>query len=716
MKACFSLLFWKGGETGLSVPLFNLLLALFPFFFISLWLWHQDWVNKEHQPTLPNRSRARTIAGKRSVRSRDGSLPSLNRLKNTATVTWKLLPQYFTIMRLVTFFDFCLAIFLLISARPEAIWYKVSSILLRACYRFVQILISLVFLLPLYQSSPANVYFEWKPACRIAVLVAAVPLIVQIAYLGSCKDYVPEADITLCNPPSVADLPDGMTAEEWVFDTTRGCNSIWLWFAVDMYEVCFFVAMFSIQMLLSHERRIFTCLAQIYRPNASLYAIYVISIRIFRLFGIFFNVYYRPHGGPYLCFFAGSYFIEHAIFPICAYFSLLGDTRWLRGSTSRGGVVEQIIKWGHGNEIGKEICVNDIELLEQIAQGWCPVRRALWLGSPVCVKIARLGMDFSFEEIKDLINELKLLSLLNHSCIVRYLGYSLKDSFGDGPLLHRQLLEQSDSIDDDMEIYIITELMDTRNLQDLIVEKDELFSLEQIVGMALDVCSGMLHLDANNVIHCDLKSPNILVLKDYMGQFRLKVADFGMSFVRDHREKYTTSEYNRSSALWTAPEVWTSKKYSMASDVYGFAIILWELLTRQVPFEGMPGMEIQEAVLGGERMPISDTVPIAFRELIRKSWAQTPEERPSFKEIVSCLKRIQAGFPYDEQANHRYLTYQREMGFGHQQAGMLEDDVSSTSSGWVFSGERESQKLNKITQNARAGLTQELLLNPTESV
>ena len=43
------------------------------------------------------------------------------------------------------------------------------------------------------------------------------------------------------------------------------------------------------------------------------------------------------------CFFAGSYFIEHALFPVCAYFALLGDSRWLRGTNHRAGVVEQIV-------------------------------------------------------------------------------------------------------------------------------------------------------------------------------------------------------------------------------------------------------------------------------------------------------------------------------------------------------------------------------------
>jgi len=652
-----------------------------------------------------------TIAGRKSsrhARARDNSLPEAENLQNTASVTWKLLPQYFTIMRLVTFSDFCLAIFLLISARPEATWYKLSSILLRGVYRFVQMLISIVFLLPLWRSSATNVYFEWKIAGRIAAFIAALPVLFQVGYLFHCKRYVPEADITLCNPPLDVNLGDD-TPVEWVFNKTRGCNSIWVWFSVDVYEVIFFMSMFFIQLLLSHEKRIFTCLAQTYRPTAMSYAIFVTIIRIFRLFGIFFNLYYNPHGGPYLCFFAGSYFIEHALFPVCAYFALLGDSRWLRGTNHRAGVVEQIIKWGHGDKLGQEIDAKEIQLLNVLAGGWCPVHKAIWHTAPVCVKVVRLTMDCSFEEITDVIKELKLLAKLNHSCIVRYLGYSLKDSFEPSPLKRRQALQKNGFIDEDLQIYIVTELMDSRNLQTLIEDRDELFSIHIAIKMALDICAGMIHLGMNNVIHCDLKSPNVLVLKDYQGQFRLKVADFGMSLIKNHREEHLQVQYNRSSALWTAPEVWANKTYSVASDVYGFAIILWEIFTRMSPFEGLGAVEIQQAVLSGERLEIPNAVPFELKNLIRQSWASDVCDRPSFADIIGTLQSLQGAYEHDpdlaNRENQKYVHYQRENGFGFGSLS-IEDDVS-TSLGWVVSSNAGSQKMRKISQPD--GMSQSLL-------
>merc|ERR1719204_1788022 len=142
-------------------------------------------------------------------------------------------------------------------------WYKVFSIILRAVYRYVQMLVSIVFLLPLWQSSPTRVYFDWKPAVRIAAICASIPFIVQLSYLLSCQSYVPEADITLCNPPLDDDIPGDKTPQQWVYDTTRSCNSIWVWLSVDCYEIIYFLIMLIIQLLLQREKRFTLCVNQV---------------------------------------------------------------------------------------------------------------------------------------------------------------------------------------------------------------------------------------------------------------------------------------------------------------------------------------------------------------------------------------------------------------------------------------------------------------------
>ncbi|KAF8658494.1 hypothetical protein HU200_058948 [Digitaria exilis] len=191
---------------------------------------------------------------------------------------------------------------------------------------------------------------------------------------------------------------------------------------------------------------------------------------------------------------------------------------------------------------------------------------------------------------------------------------------------------------------IITEYMSQGTLRMYLNKKDPYsLSAETILKLALDISRGMEYLHAQGVIHRDLKSQNLL-LNDEM---RVKVADFGTSCLET---KCQATKGNKGTYRWMAPEMTKEKPYTRKVDVYSFGIVLWELTTCLLPFQGMT--PVQAAYAASEknlRPPLSTTCPPVLNNLIKKCWSANPARRPEFSYIVSVLEKydhcVKEGMP-----------------------------------------------------------------------
>ncbi|PSS10399.1 Serine/threonine-protein kinase [Actinidia chinensis var. chinensis] len=184
---------------------------------------------------------------------------------------------------------------------------------------------------------------------------------------------------------------------------------------------------------------------------------------------------------------------------------------------------------------------------------------------------------------------------------------------------------------------IITEYMSQGTLR-MYLNKKEPYSLstETILRLALDISRGMEYLHSQGVIHRDLKSNNLL-LNDEM---RVKVADFGTSCLETQCRE---SKGNKGTYRWMAPEMVKEKPYTRKVDVYSFGIVLWELTTALLPFQGMTPVQAAFAVAEkNERPPLPSSCQPALAHLIKRCWAANPSKRPDFSYIVSTLEK------YDE--------------------------------------------------------------------
>lgn len=159
-----------------------------------------------------------------------------------------------------------------------------------------------------------------------------------------------------------------------------------------------------------------------------------------------------------------------------------------------------------------------------------------------------------------------------------------------------------------------------------------------------------------DIMHSDLSSLNILLDSD----FNPKVCDFGISkkgkihdedgVVGENGDDDQTSS-GVAAIRWRSPEIFQLQKskkngsysktdYTNKIDVYGFSIILWELLNiPEAPWSNLVmDSDVSKTVLSGQRPPIGRNVNEEWANLVRKCWNQDPIKRPSFLEIVLELK------------------------------------------------------------------------------
>ncbi|CAM9600751.1 unnamed protein product [Ectocarpus sp. 8 AP-2014] len=189
---------------------------------------------------------------------------------------------------------------------------------------------------------------------------------------------------------------------------------------------------------------------------------------------------------------------------------------------------------------------------------------------------------------------------------------------------------------------LVMELLAGGDLPTLLRKSEEPLPEEQSRGIIRDICTGMAFLHSKNTTHGDLKSVNILL----DGGGRAKIADFGTSRWTQHTTDtglatYTTksSQSTQMSVPWTAPEVLDSEGSSYPSDVYSFGIVVWEVISRQLPWTNKTRpSEIMFAVLKGIRPSFHVDAPTDIVDIAKACWCGEPKERTTFSAILEGMK------------------------------------------------------------------------------
>jgi len=207
--------------------------------------------------------------------------------------------------------------------------------------------------------------------------------------------------------------------------------------------------------------------------------------------------------------------------------------------------------------------------------------------------------------------EVKMLATLKHPNIVRFIGACRKP----------------------MVWCIVTEYAKGGSVRQFLMKRqNRAVPLKLAVKQALDVARGMAYVHGPGLIHRDLKSDNLLINADKS----IKIADFGVARIEVQTEGMTpeTGTYR-----WMAPEMIQHRPYTQKVDVYSFGIVLWELITGNLPFQNMTAVQAAFAVVNkGVRPTIPhDCLPI-LSEIMTRCWDANPDVRPPFAEVVKMLE------------------------------------------------------------------------------
>ncbi|XP_075801212.1 ephrin type-A receptor 2 isoform X2 [Microtus pennsylvanicus] len=233
---------------------------------------------------------------------------------------------------------------------------------------------------------------------------------------------------------------------------------------------------------------------------------------------------------------------------------------------------------------------------------------------PVAIKTLKAG--YTEKQRVDFLSEASIMGQFSHHNIIRLEGVVSKYK----PMM------------------IITEYMENGALDKFLREKDGEFSVLQLVGMLRGIASGMKYLANMNYVHRDLAARNILVNSNLV----CKVSDFGLSRVLedDPEATYTTSG-GKIPIRWTAPEAISYRKFTSASDVWSYGIVMWEVMTYgERPYWEMSNHEVMKAINEGFRLPTPMDCPSAIYQLMMQCWQQDRSRRPKFADIVSILDKL----------------------------------------------------------------------------
>ncbi|NXP46278.1 RIPK2 kinase, partial [Heliornis fulica] len=201
---------------------------------------------------------------------------------------------------------------------------------------------------------------------------------------------------------------------------------------------------------------------------------------------------------------------------------------------------------------------------------------------------------------------------------------------------------------------IVTEYMTNGSLNQLLHGKDVYPDIPWCLRFRIlyEIALGVNYLHNMNppLLHHDLKTQNIL-LDD---EFHVKIADFGMSkwrVISMSQSRSETTLPEGGTIIYMPPEDYNPSQKTRASvkhDIYSYAIIMWEVMSRKQPFEEVINpLQIMYSVSQGQRLDLSEeslSMDIPHRalviRLIGSGWAQNPDERPSFLKCLIDLEPV----------------------------------------------------------------------------
>lgn len=195
--------------------------------------------------------------------------------------------------------------------------------------------------------------------------------------------------------------------------------------------------------------------------------------------------------------------------------------------------------------------------------------------------------------------------------------------------------------------YIVMEYVPGRTLKERIKEEGPV-PVPQALQIARQIAGALAQAHANNLVHCDIKPHNILVMPDG----NVKVADFGIA----RAVTESTMTYNDNimgSVHYFSPEQARGTMITPKSDVYSLGVLLYEMLSGRIPFDGNTAVSIARKHLEEDPQPlhmIAPGIPPVVEALVTRMMAKDPAQRPDSSMLVQDIVRAEQMMRSDTEA------------------------------------------------------------------
>ncbi|XP_033212779.1 raf homolog serine/threonine-protein kinase Raf-like [Belonocnema kinseyi] len=272
-----------------------------------------------------------------------------------------------------------------------------------------------------------------------------------------------------------------------------------------------------------------------------------------------------------------------------------------------------------------EIPADEILVGPRIGSGsFGTVYKAHWHG-PVAVKTLNVKIPTS-AQLQAFKNEVAVLRKTRHVNILLFMGCVSRP-----------------------QLAIVTQWCEGSSLYKHLHVFESRFLLLTLIEIGRQTAQGMDYLHAKNIIHRDLKSNNIFLHDD----LTVKIGDFGLATAKTRWSGSLQFHQPTGSILWMAPEVIRMQEenpYSFQSDVYGFGVVLFELLAGQLPYSHVNNKDqilfmVGRGYLRPDVNKLRSDTPKALRRLTEDCIKFSRDERPLFRQILASLEALLRGLP-----------------------------------------------------------------------
>ena len=216
-----------------------------------------------------------------------------------------------------------------------------------------------------------------------------------------------------------------------------------------------------------------------------------------------------------------------------------------------------------------------------------------------------------------------------------------REALSASSLTHPNIVEIYDVGQDDGDYFIVMEYIPGKNLKQLIKKRGGL-TVEEVVDIMLQITSAMSTAHDALIIHRDLKPQNILIQDDG----GIKITDFGIAMALNATQ-LTQTNSAMGSVHYFPPEQASGKGATLKSDVYSLGIMMYELLTGELPFRGENAVEIALKHLKEPLPDLKDKVsniPQAVENIVIKATSKNPKNRYNnanemHADLETCLSK-----------------------------------------------------------------------------